>query len=142
MAPLPSIYILCSDNNNNSMVAFHGSFYTMTDLESELWLRIGLRMGAHRPAVYATALEQCQALEPNTSVSFSGDEDGTTWYHVYRYETWNAHPTIHVLVARNADRYVTFNYVGPPAEEEENARANEISGTFMFMFYSVRGHTE
>jgi hypothetical protein len=140
MAPLPSIYLLCSDAPNFTAPQFHGAFYSMEDLETALWMRIGRRMGAHRPQVYADATEQCQALEPNTSVSFSGDEDGTTWYHVYRYEAWNEHPTIHMVVARDADRYVTFNYVGPFAEEAQNAAAGAVPGTFTR--YSVRGHTE
>jgi hypothetical protein len=113
----------------------------MEDLETALWMRIGRRMGAHRPHVYASATEQCQALEPNTSVSFSGDEDGTTWYHVYRYETWNAHPTIHMVVARDADRYVTYDYVGPFAEEAEDAM-HAIATPNTFTLFSVGGHTE
>jgi hypothetical protein len=140
MAPLPSIYFLWYDAPAYTAPQFYDVFYSMGDLETALWMCIGRRMGAHRPQVYADATEQCQALEPNTSVSFSGDEDGTAWYHVYRYETWNEHPTIHMVVARDADRYVTFNYVGPFAEEARDAAAGAVPGTFTR--FRVWVHTE
>lgn len=141
MAPLPPIYILCSDEPTTTAPRFHGAFYSIDTLEDELWMRVGLRMGQHRPHVYHNALDQVRALEPNTSVSFSGDEDGTTWYHIYLYEAWNPHPMIHAVAVRDPDTaFVTFHYVGPFAEEAEDAMRAAAPDTFILC--SMDGHTE
>lgn len=155
MSPLPPIYILCSDEPTTSAPRFHGAFYSIDSLEDELWMRVGLRMGQHRPHVYHNALDQVRALEPNTSVSFSGDEDGTTWYHVYLYEAWtgcapaataverpllNPHPLIHAVAVRDPETaYVTFHYVGPFAEEAEDAMRAATPNTFTLC--SMEGYT-
>lgn len=120
------MYILCSDCVMEDRARSHGAFYSLEDLESELWIRIGIRMGAHRPAVYSNAIEQIQALDPNTSVSFSGDEDGSTWYHVYRADFNNPHDTIHVVAIKDINNtgYVDYYYVGPDPDEAEQAVPN------------------